>query len=77
MASKENVPLKSLFEQIQKIGVEKIEEQLHRILDSLEFNAAQQQRKFFKFVVKETLAGRENEIKGYTIATCVFGRGIV
>ena len=75
MASKENVPLKSLFEQIQKIGVEKIEEQLHRILDSLEFNAAQQQRKFFKFVVKETLAGRENEIKGYTIATCVFGRG--
>jgi len=75
MASKENVPLKSLSEQIQNIGVEKIEEQLHRILDSPEFNAAKQQRKFFKFVVKKTLAGRGNEIKGYTIATCVFGRG--
>ena len=69
------MPLKDLSRQIQNIGVEKIERQLHRILDSPEFNAAQQQRKFFKFVVKETLAGREDEIKGYTIATCVFGRG--
>jgi adenylate cyclase len=75
MAQKNNMPLKDLSRQIQNIGVEKIERQLHRILDSPEFNAAQQQRKFFKFVVKETLAGREDEIKGYTIATCVFGRG--
>jgi adenylate cyclase len=74
MAQKENMPLKSLSEQIQNIGVEKIEEQLHRILDSPEFNAAKQQRSFFEFVVKETLSGRAQEIKGYTIATCVFGR---
>jgi hypothetical protein len=39
MAQKENVPLKSLSEQIQNIGVEKIEEQLQRILDSPEFKA--------------------------------------
>ncbi len=74
MTQKENVPLKILSEQIQNLGVEKIERQLQRILDSPEFNAAKQQRKFFQFVVKETLAGRSQEIKGYTIATCVFGR---
>jgi len=74
MAPKENVPVKILSGQIQKLGVEKIERQLLRILDSPEFNAAKQQRKFFEFVVNETLAGRSQEIKGYTIATCVFGR---
>ncbi|MGW8325033.1 MAG: hypothetical protein ACWGNI_04950, partial [Desulfobacterales bacterium] len=74
MTQKENVPLKILSGQIQKLGVEKIERQLLRILDSPEFNAAKQQRKFFEFVVNETLAGRSQEIKGYTIATCVFGR---
>jgi TolB-like protein len=74
MTQKENVPLKILSEQIQNLGVKKIERQLQRILDSPEFNAAKQQRKFFQFVVKETLAGRSQEIKGYTIATCVFGR---
>jgi TolB-like protein len=74
MAQKENVPLKSLSEQIQNLGVEEIERQLQRIIDSPEFHAARQQRKFFHFVVKETLAGRAQEIKGYTIATCVFGR---
>jgi adenylate cyclase len=75
MVQKENMPLKILSEQIQNLGVENIEQQLQRILDSPEFNAAKQQRKFFKFVAKETLAGRAQEIKGYTIATCVFGRG--
>jgi adenylate cyclase len=74
MVQKENIPLKILSEQIQTLGVEEIEQQLQRILDSPEFHAAKQQRKFFQFVVKETLAGRAQEIKGYTIATCVFGR---
>ena len=74
MAQKENAVLKSLSEQIQNIGVEKIEEQLQRILDSPEFKAAKQQRSFFEFVVKETLSGKAQEIKGYTIATCVFYR---
>jgi len=74
MAQKENIPLKILSEQIQNLGVEKIEQQLQRILDSPEFHAAKQQRKFFQFVINETLDGRAQEIKGYTIATCVFGR---
>lgn len=68
------MPLKMLSEQIQNLGVEKIEQQLQRILDSPEFNAAKQQRKFFQFVVKETLAGKAQQIKAYTIATRVFGR---
>ena len=74
MARQKKIPLKVVSEQIQILGVEKIEEQLQRILDSSEFNASQQQRKFFEFVVKETLLGKAPEIKGYTIATCVFGR---
>jgi hypothetical protein len=58
MVQKENMPLKILSEQIQTLGIEKIEKQLQRILDSPEFNAAKQQRKFFQFVVIETLAER-------------------
>jgi len=53
---------------------EEIQKQLRRILDSPEFHATDQQRKFLEFVVTETLAGRSYEIKGYTVATRVFGR---
>ena len=56
------------------LAAEKIRQQLQRILDSPEFQATDRQRKFLEFVVSERLAGREQEIKGYTIATRVFGR---
>ena len=49
--------------------------QLQRILASPDFDATGQQRAFLEFVVRETLAGNSNDIKGYTIATRVFGRG--
>lgn len=49
-------------------------EQLERILAHQEFLATDKMRHFLRFVVEETLAGRENTIKGYTIATRVFGR---
>ena len=49
--------------------------QMQRILDSSEFHATKHQREFLQFVVVETAAGREEQIKGYTIATRVFGRG--
>ncbi|UCD77953.1 MAG: hypothetical protein JSW26_21465 [Desulfobacterales bacterium] len=52
----------------------KIQRQLQRILDSPEFKATKSQREFFQFVVSEALAGRSHEIKGYTVATRVFGR---
>ncbi|MEJ2725466.1 MAG: hypothetical protein P8175_12630 [Deltaproteobacteria bacterium] len=55
-------------------AAEKVQEQLQRILESPEFHATQRQRDFLQFVVTETLEGRSEEIKGYTIATQVFGR---
>lgn len=51
-----------------------IEEQLHRILSSPEFNASARQKKFLRFVTQMFLEGRAGEIKGYTVATDVFGR---
>lgn len=61
-------------EQDPALAAEKIQKQLQRILASPEFQATDQQRKFLEFVVTETLAGRVSEIKGYTVATQVFGR---
>ena len=51
-----------------------IDEQLRRIMSSPEFKATSRQKKFLQFVVDMTLEGRADEIKGYTIATSVFGR---
>jgi hypothetical protein len=56
------------------LDIEQIRRQLQRILDSPEFKATKSQRDFLQFVVSETLAGRDYEIKGYTVATRVFGR---
>ncbi len=48
--------------------------QLQRILGSPEFHATIMQKKFLEFIVSEKLAGNAHEIKGYTVATRVFGR---
>lgn len=48
--------------------------QLRRILHSPEFHGTPRQREFLCFVVDETLAGNAGTIKGFTIATRVFGR---
>ncbi len=62
------------------VGVEEddrhrqILQQLEKILSSAEFYATEQQKNFLIFVVKESLAGRADQIKGYTVATQVFGR---
>jgi len=53
---------------------EKILKQLDRIMDSPEFHATASQRELLRHVVTETIAGRVDEIKGYTIATRLFGR---
>ncbi len=60
---------------LRQFSHEEIMIQLQRILASLDFQASPQQRAFLKFVVDQTLAGNEGEIKGYTVATDVFGRG--
>ena len=51
-----------------------IQRQLSQILASKEFHATERQREFLKFVVAEKIAGRSDEIKGYAVATQVFGR---
>ena len=47
---------------------------LQRILASPGFTATPRRRAFLSFVVEETLAGRGDALKGFTIATAVFGR---
>ncbi len=54
---------------------DQVRAQLDRILAHPEFQATEKMREFLRFVVEETLAGRKHRIKGYTVATRVFGRG--
>lgn len=56
------------------IPVDRIQRQLKRILTSPAFQATEAQKAFLAFVVKKALAGESGEIKGYTVATEVFGR---
>ena len=48
--------------------------QLDRMLVCPDLNASPQQIALLKFVVDQTLAGNADRIKGYTVATEVFGR---
>lgn len=57
-----------------ELSHELIRAQLARITESKDFDASARLRAFLTFVVDETLAGRGNEIKAYTIAVSVFGR---
>jgi TolB-like protein len=49
--------------------------ELERILASSSFALSQRHRKFLSFVVEETISGRADRIKAYTIATSALGRG--
>ena len=53
---------------------DQVERQLQKILNTKDFQATKQQRNLLSFVVSETLAGRADHIKGYTIATKVLNR---
>ena len=55
--------------------LEAISDQLERMLANPDFNATPQQSALLKYVVNQTLAGHADNIKGYTVATEVFGRG--
>ena len=48
--------------------------QLERILDSNDFDATERAHRFLRYVVDETLSGRGDRIKAYSIAVEVFGR---
>ncbi len=53
-----------------------IQAHLEHVLAHREFHATDKMREFLRFVVEETLAGRSHQLKGFTIATAVFGRDI-
>lgn len=53
---------------------EVVSHHLEGILSSQDFHATPQQSAFLKYVVDQTLAGNADRIKGYTVATEVFGR---
>ncbi|WP_336798903.1 hypothetical protein [Kaistia sp. MMO-174] len=58
-----------------EIPPEAIRDALARILKGETFDAPSRSRRFLSYVVEETLAGRADRIKAFSIATDVFGRG--
>ncbi len=54
---------------------DEVRRELARILSSPDFEASERNRRFLSYVVEETLEGRADRIKAYSIATGVFGRG--
>ncbi|MGH6916396.1 MAG: adenylate cyclase, partial [Geminicoccaceae bacterium] len=59
---------------LESIPSDSIQIELERIIASSAFDASPRNRAFLRFVVEETLAGRGDRIKGYTIGTSVLGR---
>ena len=59
---------------LSRLGEEQIRSELQRIIASQAFDASERNRSFLAFVVEETLAGRSQYIKGYTVARSVFQR---
>ena len=59
---------------MNEISPEVVKDQLNCILSSSDFESTNQLSQFLQFVVEETLAGRADQIKAYTIATSVLGR---
>ena len=52
-----------------------IRAQLERILNSATLQASPRRREFLRYLVDETLAGRSDGLKGYSLGLAVFGRG--
>ncbi|PKA44801.1 hypothetical protein N2599_33780 (plasmid) [Rhizobium sullae] len=55
---------------------EEVCQQLERVFSSGEFHSTERGRRFLKFIVSETLAGRSEFLKAFTIANDVFGREV-
>lgn len=56
-------------------GADNVRTQLDRLLANPNFDAPARARRFLRYVVEETLAGRADRIKAYAIGTEVFERG--
>ena len=73
MAKKRSHP-KSRTKQNHVLSSDIILQQLQQILGSPGFDATIAQRAFLRYVVIKTIEGKSDNIKGYTVATEVFGR---
>ena len=51
-----------------------VREQLRLMLGCSEFNTSDRNRRFLSYVIEETLAGRSDRIKAYSIAVAAFDR---
>ncbi len=51
-----------------------IRAELERVLASPGLEASERRRAFLRYIVEETLAGRPERLKGYSVAIAVFGR---
>ena len=69
-------PGSSVFEQEEPEPPcpEDIRAELERLLASPDLQASARRRAFLRYVVEETLAGRADRLKGYTVAVSVFAR---
>jgi hypothetical protein len=56
------------------ISAAQVEEQLRRILASERFAHSERLRRFLQYVVEETLAGRGDKLKEYSLGVAVFNR---
>ena len=56
-------------------SLDEVREELDRVLSSPEFKASKRRKRFLRFVVEESMSGKADTIKAYTIAVSVFGRG--
>jgi TolB-like protein/tetratricopeptide (TPR) repeat protein len=61
--------------EVRKDPDEKIVAQLDRILSSKAFRQADRLKRFLSFTVKETMAGRGEQLKEFVIGVEVFGKG--
>jgi len=59
---------------IDELSADAIRSEVQRILDSPDFDASKRNRDFLNYIVDESLHGRSDRIKAYSIATLVFGR---
>ncbi len=53
---------------------EEVRQELRILLGSSDFNASDRNRRFLSYVVEETLAGRSDRIKAYSVALAAFDR---
>ncbi len=63
-----------VIEKSRRVPAEAIRNQLARILQSAGFVNAGRMRRFLRFVVEETLAGRAHELCEYSVGISVFDR---